>query len=257
MIKYLKKIFWLPFNSKKRINYLQSQIRLSEWIAFEKFIKSKGDFLDVGCGAGHNLKLAKESKQCETHGIDPDPGAHGVGRFDFDNTSVNNIVQGYAENLPYQDSLFDTVFCSHVLEHVNNEQKCLMEIKRVLKEDGIAIIGMPTATMAIINLLSSYVFSTHRNILFTLKSIGKKDFGERFRTIFIPRSHSYPRAKTIFYDLNHYRVKKWKKLISIEFQVVEIIEPILYPYPDFIQFFKMHKNRFVSSSVFFICKKKK
>jgi len=257
MIKYLKKIFWLPFNSKNRINDLQSQIRLSEWCAFEGYVKSDGDFLDVGCGAGHNLQLAKDAKQCKTQGIDPDPGAHGVGRFDFNNTSANNIVQGYAENLPYHDSLFDTVFCSHVLEHVNDEQKSLLEIKRVLKEDGIAIIGMPTATMAIINLLSSYIFTTHRSILFTLKSIGKKDFGERFRTIFIPTSHSYPRAKTIFYDLNHYRVKNWKRLVKKEFEIIETIEPLLYPYPDFIQFFKMHKNRFGSSSVFFVCKKKK
>jgi ubiquinone/menaquinone biosynthesis C-methylase UbiE len=257
MIKIIKKIFWFPFNSKNRINDLQSQIRLSEWQSFSDYIKYDSFFLDVGCGAGHNLSLAQELKNCKVHGIDPSPGDHGVGRYNFEKESNFEIIQGFAENLPFKKNIYDIVFCSHVLEHVDDERKSLSEINRVLKEDGIAIIGMPTATMALINLFSSYFFTTHRNILFTIKSFGKKDFIDRLKTVFIPVSHSYPRASSIFYDLNHYRVKKWKRLINQEFEIIETIQPLLYPYPDYIQLFKMHKSKIGSSSVFFICKKKK
>jgi ubiquinone/menaquinone biosynthesis C-methylase UbiE len=257
MIKIIKKIFWFPFNSKNRINDLQSQIRLSEWQSFSDFIKSESLFLDVGCGAGHNLSLAQELKNCKVHGIDPNPGDHGVGRYNFDKESSLEIIQGFAENLPFKNNIYDIVFCSHVLEHVNDERKSLSEINRVLKEDGIAIIGMPTATMAIINLFSSYLFTTHRNILFTIKSFGKNDFISRLKTVFVPASHSCPRASSIFYDINHYRVKKWKRLIEQEFEIIETIQPLLYPYPDYIQLFKMHKSKIGSSSVFFICKKTK
>ena len=65
MIKNIKKIFWFPFNSNNRINDLQFQIRLSEWHSFSDYIKNDSLFLDVGCGAGHNLSLAQKIKNCK------------------------------------------------------------------------------------------------------------------------------------------------------------------------------------------------
>lgn len=255
MSSILKNIFWYPFSSKDRIEELQERIRVQEWDSFEKYIINKGSFLDVGCGAGHNLFLAQNLKECNVSGIDADPGAHGVGRFS--NTSIHDSIrQGFAEDLPFESNSFDNVFCSHVIEHVANERQSLQEINRILKHDGIAIIGMPTATMAWIQLFSHYIFTTHRNILFMLKSIGKKDFAMRLRLIFVPSSHSAPRAKTICYDLNHYRIKKWKKLVASELEIIDTIKPLLYPYPDYLQFFRMRKSKLGSSSVFFICKKK-
>lgn len=255
MSNIFKKIFWYPFSSKERIDELQEKIRLIEWSSFENHIKEKSNFLDVGCGAGHNLALAETQKKCTVTGVDADPGAHGVGRYDNKNLNAE-IRQGFAEELPFETNTFDTVFCSHVLEHVENESQSLKEINRVLKNDGIAIIGMPTATMAWIQLFSHYFFTTHRNVLFMFKSIGKKDFLSRLRLIFLPSSHSSPRAKTICYDLNHYRTSKWRKLVAAEFEIIETVKPLLYPYPDYLQFFKMRKSKLGSSSIFFICRKK-
>lgn len=76
-----------------------------------------------------------------------------------------------------------------------------------------------------------------------------------FIRIFIPNSHSYPRANTIFYDLIMYRVKRWNKLISGKFKINFIVNNYLYPYPDYVQPFKIHKSNLGGSSVFFICKK--
>ena len=70
-------------------------------------------------------------------------------------------------------------------------------------------------------------------------------------------THSSPRSNSIWYDIYHYRISKWKKLIESEIVIQKTIRPAFYPYPDFPQFFKLHKNHFFSSSVFFICKKKK
>ncbi|HZZ10640.1 MAG TPA: methyltransferase domain-containing protein, partial [Paraburkholderia sp.] len=42
--------------------------------------------------------------------------------------------------LPYEDSTFDAVLSSGVLEHVAFEQKSLDQIWRVLKDDGLFII---------------------------------------------------------------------------------------------------------------------
>ncbi len=45
--------------------------------------------------------------------------------------------------LPFDDSTYDFVFASHVLEHVPNDCKAIEEICRVLKSNGIAILPVP------------------------------------------------------------------------------------------------------------------
>lgn len=54
-----------------------------------------------------------------------------------------SMEQMDVQNMPYGDHTFDVVFCSHVLEHVENDRKALREIARVLKNDGFAIILVP------------------------------------------------------------------------------------------------------------------
>lgn len=255
MIKTLKKIFWYPFSSKKEIEINQEIVRNIEWNSIKKYIPQKSSFLDVGCGSGDNLKRARIEFDCNVTGIDPTPGKHGVGRF-YSDKNQPNIIKGNAESLSFEQNSFDVVFCSHVLEHVFDQQKSLKEISRVLKEEGIVIIGMPTSSMAIISIISHYLFTTHVNILFFLKNINKKEALKRFMHILLPVSHSYPNHRFVTYDLTAYRIKKWKKKIKNEFDVIETITPCLYPYPDFVQWFPKKSIKGISSSVFFICKKK-
>lgn len=43
----------------------------------------------------------------------------------------------------FEDNKFDYLICSHVLEHVNNPDKALMELLRILKPGGKAILMVP------------------------------------------------------------------------------------------------------------------
>ncbi|MCB0538919.1 MAG: class I SAM-dependent methyltransferase [Bacteroidetes bacterium] len=249
-------IYW-PISSKDKVEKYQEIIRDEEWEAIEQYIPVASKFLDVGCGAGYSLMKAKNNRKCEVVGIDPEPGAHGVGRYNGLKTENTEILQGFSENLPFEDEQFDVVYSSHVLEHVNDEQKSLEEMKRVLKQDGTLIIGMPTAAMAGINLFSQVFFLTHIRIYRFLKSIITLKFNYPIKNIFILGSHSKPRAKYIWYDLKHYKISNWEKIVGGVFNIGKIITPCFYPYPDFVQFFKMKRNFKYSSSVFFICKLKK
>lgn len=254
----LLKIYNWGYLSKERQNYYQKIVRDTEWEAIAPYLKI-GKFLDVGCGAGYSMQKAKEQGCREVYGIDPEPKGHGVGRegsgFTI-NIDIDNIRQATAEAIPFEDKMFDTVYSSHVLEHVQNEQQSLAEMKRVLKDDGILIIGMPTAAMAVLNMLNQYVFTTHQKIVNFFLSPFIKTGKVKFWQIFIPVSHS-SFDKTIFYDLRHYRIINWEKIVSQQFDVVATITPAFYPYPDMLQYFKLMKNCRYSSSVFFICKKKK
>ncbi|ASK31543.1 SAM-dependent methyltransferase [Chryseobacterium sp. T16E-39] len=46
-------------------------------------------------------------------------------------------------NIPYENSYFDMVICNHVLEHIDDDQKAMREILRVLKPGGKAILQVP------------------------------------------------------------------------------------------------------------------
>ena len=47
------------------------------------------------------------------------------------------------QNLPFPDRTYDFVFASHVLEHIPNDRKALLEIRRILKPNGIAVLPVP------------------------------------------------------------------------------------------------------------------
>lgn len=47
------------------------------------------------------------------------------------------------KNIPFDDSSFDSILCTEVLEHVFNIEELLLEFKRVLKPGGKALITTP------------------------------------------------------------------------------------------------------------------
>jgi SAM-dependent methyltransferase len=45
--------------------------------------------------------------------------------------------------LPYPDGAFDVVYCSHVLEHVDDDRRAMREFRRVLAPSGVALFLVP------------------------------------------------------------------------------------------------------------------
>lgn len=45
--------------------------------------------------------------------------------------------------IPFPENSFDVILCNHVLEHVNDDIKAMMEINRVLKPGGYALMQIP------------------------------------------------------------------------------------------------------------------
>lgn len=54
-----------------------------------------------------------------------------------------NVENGDLTSLQFEDAQFDWVIANHVLEHIEDEQKAISEIYRVLKTDGKAILQIP------------------------------------------------------------------------------------------------------------------
>lgn len=49
------------------------------------------------------------------------------------------FIQADVEKLPFKDKVFDFVFCSHLLEHVTNPDKAILELTRVAKRGYIEV----------------------------------------------------------------------------------------------------------------------
>ena len=43
----------------------------------------------------------------------------------------------------FEDNTFDIIFCSHVLEHIEDDKKAMRELFRILKPNGFAILQVP------------------------------------------------------------------------------------------------------------------
>jgi len=98
-----------------------------EYIDFN--IKSGEKVLDVGSGS-YPFPLA-------THLVDlylNDNFHRGGEKLATDNRKV---IRASVENLPFRDREFDFVYCSHLLEHVDNPAKACEEIMRVGKRGYI------------------------------------------------------------------------------------------------------------------------
>lgn len=117
---------------------------------------------DVGCGTGALLRhIRHHSRQDLTRMVGTDliaPERPIGGGIDF--------VAGWIENLPFADRSFDTVVCTHVLEHILNYRHAITELRRIARRRIIIVV--PREREGI------YTFNPHLN--------------------FFPYAHSFLRA---------------------------------------------------------------
>lgn len=99
--------------------------------------------LDVGCGdAGVPIAFAEHGAHAA--GIEPSAGSVERGRVRAQEHGVDvDLRHGSAETLPFQDAAFDLVILDNVLEHVEDMQRTLDEVHRVLKPDGLLYMVTP------------------------------------------------------------------------------------------------------------------
>ena len=94
-------------------------------------------FLDVGCGAGERLELARELGW-ETFGVDLGEDAVRLAAARGHGTAVAN-----AEELPFAGTSLDYLNAGHVLEHLYDPVAFLRECRRVLRFDGVVQLTVP------------------------------------------------------------------------------------------------------------------
>jgi ubiquinone/menaquinone biosynthesis C-methylase UbiE len=107
--------------------------------------------LDIGCGSGRHVAAAYEWQNVSVVGADRNHadlaqaadrlrlhdrlGAHQGGTW--------NLAAADITALPFNNSAFDLIICSEVLEHIAKEQLAVDELVRVLKPGQNLVVSVP------------------------------------------------------------------------------------------------------------------
>jgi SAM-dependent methyltransferase len=94
---------------------------------------AKGDFLDLGCGNKPYETLYKPITNSQV----------GCDIIQSDKNRVDVICP--VTDLQFEDSRFDSLLCTQVLEHVFEHDKMIQEVNRVLRPGGTVILTVPFA----------------------------------------------------------------------------------------------------------------
>jgi ubiquinone/menaquinone biosynthesis C-methylase UbiE len=96
--------------------------------------------LEIGCGTGNLLLLAKQTQPAATVvGVDPDLAALACASRKARRRGLAvQLDRGYADELPYADSSVDVVLSSFMLHHVpaDRREPAAQEARRVLRPGG-------------------------------------------------------------------------------------------------------------------------
>lgn len=79
----------------------------------------------------------------------------------------NAMMQADLRHMPFPSASFDGVFCSHVLEHVPEDRKAMVEMYRVLRPGGWALVQVPVERQ-----------TTYEDVTITDPNVRRQLFGQ-------------------------------------------------------------------------------
>lgn len=95
--------------------------------------------LDIGCATGEYLQTCRK-KGFEVYGVEPNQKAREIAYINH-----GLIIEDLEGLNTFKPGTFDAISMWHVLEHVHDINERMLQINRLLKEDGVAIIALPNS----------------------------------------------------------------------------------------------------------------
>ncbi len=122
---------------------------------------------------------------------------------DIEEAGVNHRID--LRRLPFQDRSYDLLFASHVLEHIDDDEAALAEIRRVLRAGGLAILPVPIVQEHTVEYLEPNLlehghvrapgldyFDKYRRHFSRVEVVSSFDFPEKYQSYIFEDRTKYP-----------------------------------------------------------------
>ncbi|MDD5746149.1 MAG: class I SAM-dependent methyltransferase [Candidatus Omnitrophica bacterium] len=132
---------YVPWTGGRAIHYEHWQR-----YAFATLFASGKTVLDLACGEGYgSYTLAAKAGQVVGMDVDPAAIAHAQRYYSKANLS---FLAGSVLAVPLAgEAIFDVIVCFEAIEHVDEQEQLLKEVKRLLKKDGVFIVSSPNKSL--------------------------------------------------------------------------------------------------------------
>lgn len=127
--------FWTGAAAERRFAGESREPFFTEHVGLERAFYDGKRVLDLGCGPRRELEWAANA--AERVGLDPlaEPYRELMG-----GDRGMRLVAGVGERMPFADDSFDVVASLNSLDHVDDLERVVAEVKRVLEPDGTVIL---------------------------------------------------------------------------------------------------------------------
>lgn len=180
--------------------YCLHQIHKKAYFDVQKLIQNK-IVLDIGCNSGYGTYILSKTAN-KIIGADVSKKAI---NFAVRNNSKKNIayININGKHFPFRKNSFDVVTSFQVIEHIEHVDSFLIEIKRVLKPNGIVIFTTPNPNLRLKRGMKPW------------NSFHIKEYTSKELKILLNKYYSNVKIKGLFadkhiYNIEYKRVKKIK-----------------------------------------------
>lgn len=129
-------------NNKKTFLYKYAHAKdKSRYVFARKFIKGN-NILNISCGEGHGSAILLQDNNSTIYGLDISEEAIAHAKVNFKNKNLEFYI-GDACKMPFKNNFFTSIISIETIEHLKDHNKFLLELKRVLKKDGVLVVSSP------------------------------------------------------------------------------------------------------------------
>lgn len=171
---------------------------------FAKYGKEKGSIFDIGAATGFFLKIA-QNRGYKVSGVEMSQYATEVAR----NSGID-VYGGDLIPLHLESEKFDIVTMLDVLEHMTDPFSELLEVKRILKPDGLLVVNAPNGQSLLAKILKTkwhLVLPPEHLFYFSPKNLSKFLESNGFKTVY-----SGTLGKRFTFQYIFKMLYKWQKL---------------------------------------------
>lgn len=127
----------VPEFHKDRLIYAE---HVTRYLAARSVVKDKV-VLDIASGSGYGTQILAEAAK-HVYGVDVNETAINYSKKHYGGSNIEYLV-GDGESIPLDDNSVDVVITFETIEHIKDYKKFLVEVERVMKKDGLAIVSTP------------------------------------------------------------------------------------------------------------------